>query len=86
MNSEGTAGKSVLLGCEPPKSLPEAIVWWEKDDAEINVDGSHYALDNKSLIINNITLADNGKYVCVAKNTAGVKRSSPAQLNIYGKD
>ena len=46
---------------------------------------SYFAFVNGSLVIGNASVVDNGEYVCVAKNEAGVRKTGPARLNVFEK-
>lgn len=79
------AGEDVLLECGPPKGIPEPHVTWRKDGQTIDIDGRFRLVDGCSLAITDARPSDDGRYQCVARNTAGVRESSVALLKVDGK-
>ncbi len=86
------AGSLVSMECKAPRGFPEPTVWWEKNNVQLIMGQANDAVpqpfsifNNGTFIIANASVKDNGEYVCVAKNEAGIKKSQPAYLNVFGK-
>lgn len=78
------AGTQVSMECKAPRGFPEPQIWWEKNNQPVNAQTNNI-FSNGSFIITNTSVKDNGEYVCVAKNEAGIRRSQPAYLNVFEK-
>lgn len=74
-----------MLECSPPKGTPEPQVFWRKDGQTVTIEGRLKLVDGHNLAITNAKTSDDGKYQCVAKNTAGVRESTIAVLKVYGR-
>ncbi|XP_075981850.1 hemicentin-2-like [Anticarsia gemmatalis] len=57
------------IECEASGS-PEPVIIWKKDDAEISL-GTHYSVEDGTLIIRNIDELSEGSYECLAQNELG---------------
>jgi hypothetical protein len=90
------AGARISMECKAPKGLPDPLIWWEKNgqqlpasntflQAPLSSTTSYYTFSNGTLLIANASVHDNGEYICVAKNDAGVRKSAPAHLNVFEK-
>ncbi|TST60404.1 Matrix-remodeling-associated protein 5 [Bagarius yarrelli] len=65
-------GQSAQLKCDATGEPPPAIIWISPNNEMINLSSVKYQiLRDGTLIINNVNLADQGKYTCVARNSAG---------------
>uniref|UniRef100_A0A6P7FXH9 Roundabout homolog 1-like n=1 Tax=Diabrotica virgifera virgifera TaxID=50390 RepID=A0A6P7FXH9_DIAVI len=84
-SSRVAAGEDIVLECSPPKGVPEPQVFWRKDGQTLSVDGRLKLVDGYNLAITDTKTSDDGKYQCVAKNTAGVRESAAAILKVYVK-
>ena len=80
-----SVGSSVVLHCKPPRGEPEVQVSWLKNGKELKLDERVQVADDGDLSISMVTKYDAGQYVCLGRNTAGEKLSSPAQLTVLGK-
>ncbi|KAK2711523.1 protein sax-3-like [Artemia franciscana] len=81
-------GETVLLDCEPPKGQPEPQVRWKKDGHLLDLVSMtpRVRLETTgSLLITEVTSADNGRYQCVAANVAGNRESPSALLSVHVK-
>jgi roundabout, axon guidance receptor 2 len=79
------AGSQVIMECKAPRGFPEPIIWWEKNNVQLYQSKDVYVFSNGTFAIVNASIKDNGEYVCVARNEAGIKRSQPAFLNVFEK-
>lgn len=79
------ASEDIVLECSPPKGTPEPYVFWRKDGQTLTIEGRLKLVDGYNLAITDTKTSDDGKYQCVAKNTAGVRESAVAVLKVYGK-
>ncbi|XP_063916854.1 roundabout homolog 1-like [Zophobas morio] len=79
------AGEAVVMECVPPKGTPEPQVQWKKDGKELVVEGRLKLVDGSNLAITEAKPADDGRYQCVAKNTAGIRESTVAVLKVLIK-
>ncbi|KAI7802063.1 putative matrix-remodeling-associated protein 5, partial [Triplophysa rosa] len=68
----GTFGKSTEIKCEAT-GVPQPTIIWISPRNEIITSSSvkYQILNDGTLIIKKLTLADQGKYACVARNPAG---------------
>ncbi|XP_060782846.1 matrix-remodeling-associated protein 5 [Neoarius graeffei] len=65
-------GQSAQLKCDATGEPPPTIIWISPNNEMIILSSVKYQiLKDGTLIINKITLADQGKYTCVARNSAG---------------
>jgi roundabout axon guidance receptor 2 len=78
------AGEDIVMECAPPKGTPEPQVLWRKDGHTLDVEGRLKLVDGSNLAITDTKPSDDGRYQCVAKNTAGIRESSVAILKVYG--
>lgn len=78
------AGEDAILECLPPRGTPEPQVQWRKDGHVISIEGRLKLVDGWNLAITDTKPPDDGRYQCIAKNTAGIRESSVAILKIYG--
>lgn len=79
------AGEDALLECGPPRGTPEPQVTWKKDGQTLEIEGRLRLVDGSSLAITDARSSDDGRYQCVAKNTAGVRESAVALLKVHGR-
>ena len=84
-NTEVAVGDTAVLECDPPRGLPKPRIKWKKDGETIRPDGRMTIQEIGSLMIQNARKDDSGIYVCIARNVAGEKESSPARLLVRGK-
>ena len=80
-----SVGSSVTLHCKPPRGEPEVKVTWLKNGKELQLDERIQVGPDGDLTVDPVSKFDAGLYVCLARNTAGERQSSPAQLIILGK-
>nr|XP_001332376.5 matrix-remodeling-associated protein 5 [Danio rerio]XP_017214600.1 matrix-remodeling-associated protein 5 [Danio rerio]XP_021336818.1 matrix-remodeling-associated protein 5 [Danio rerio]XP_021336819.1 matrix-remodeling-associated protein 5 [Danio rerio] len=65
-------GQSTQIKCDAPGVLPHTIIWISPRNEIITSSSVKYQiLNDGTLIIKKLTLADQGKYSCVAQNPAG---------------
>ncbi|KAF5269632.1 hypothetical protein FQR65_LT05971, partial [Abscondita terminalis] len=79
------AGEDVLLECGPPRGTPEPQVTWRKDGHTLDLDKRLRLVDGSSLAITDARPSDDGRYQCVARNTAGIRESAIAVLKVHVK-
>lgn len=93
-NRQVNSGTNIYMDCKAPRGLPEPKVYWEKNGIPITLtepsqhkqQQQEYKLfPNGTLAIYNSSLFDNGEYVCIAKNHAGIKKSVGAHLSVFEK-
>ncbi|KAG5894271.1 hypothetical protein JTB14_028125 [Gonioctena quinquepunctata] len=84
-SSRVAAGEDIVLECSPPKGNPEPHVFWRKDGQTLTVEGRLKLVDGYNLAITDTKTSDDGKYQCIAKNTAGVRESAAAILKVFVK-
>lgn len=70
-NSESDGGDLLPLNFDDP--LPNSIA------------ANYFMLHDYSLVIRQVTALDNANFTCGVRNQAGVRFSSPALLNVFGK-
>uniref|UniRef100_A0A0N5AL87 Peroxidasin homolog n=1 Tax=Syphacia muris TaxID=451379 RepID=A0A0N5AL87_9BILA len=63
---------SVFLEC-PATGIPQPTVTWYKEGSEINFNDQRLQLNEsrQTLIIKNVSIADEGRYYCIAENKGG---------------
>ncbi|XP_071821894.1 hemicentin-1-like isoform X3 [Apostichopus japonicus] len=65
--------EDVILTC-PITGTPEPIYRWKRNNHNLRLNSRRYrTMEDGRLMIIGATLMDNGEYVCVARNQAGVK-------------
>uniref|UniRef100_A0A4W5QGS6 Si:ch211-159i8.4 n=1 Tax=Hucho hucho TaxID=62062 RepID=A0A4W5QGS6_9TELE len=65
-------GESAYMTCQATGEPPPTIVWLSPSNDVITSSSSLYQiLDDGTLVIKKVTLADQGKYACVARSSAG---------------
>ena len=76
-----------MLECQTSE-MSVTITWYRIDNTPISPsgDGKYTQFMNGSLQIASFVNDDNGRYYCVAENSAGSVRSQDAQLQIACKD
>ncbi|XP_031355084.1 roundabout homolog 1-like [Photinus pyralis] len=79
------AGEDVLLECGPPRGTPEPQVTWRKDGHTLDLDKRLRLVDGSSLAITDAKPSDDGRYQCVARNTAGIRESAIAVIKVHVK-
>lgn len=84
-SNQVAAGEDIVLECSPPKGTPEPQVFWRKDGQTLPVEGRLKLVDGYNLAITDTKTSDDGKYQCVAKNSAGMRESAVAVLKVYGE-
>lgn len=78
------AGKDVVLECGPPKGTPEPQVTWRKNGHILDIEGRLRIVDSSNLAITDAKPIDDGRYQCIARNTAGIRESAVALLKVDG--
>ncbi|XP_075749893.1 protein sax-3-like isoform X1 [Rhipicephalus microplus] len=80
------AGESATLECVPPRGHPEPTVTWFKDGVQVQPGtGRVRLLAQGTLLIADVRLSDEGRYVCRATNMLGTRDSPPALLSVHTK-
>uniref|UniRef100_A0A8C7GTL9 Si:ch211-159i8.4 n=1 Tax=Oncorhynchus kisutch TaxID=8019 RepID=A0A8C7GTL9_ONCKI len=65
-------GESAYMTCQATGEPPPTIVWLSPSNDVITSSSTKYqTLDDGTLVIKKVTLADQGKYACVARSSAG---------------
>uniref|UniRef100_A0A674B5W4 Si:ch211-159i8.4 n=1 Tax=Salmo trutta TaxID=8032 RepID=A0A674B5W4_SALTR len=65
-------GESAYMTCQAIGEPPPTIVWLSPSNDVITSSSTKYQiLDDGTLVIKKVTLADQGKYACVARSSAG---------------
>ncbi|KAL0973962.1 hypothetical protein UPYG_G00213460 [Umbra pygmaea] len=64
-------GESAYMACQATGEPPPTILWLSPNNDVITSSTKYQILDNGTLVIEMVTLADQGKYACVARNSAG---------------
>ncbi|CAB1325158.1 unnamed protein product [Coregonus sp. 'balchen'] len=65
-------GESAYMTCQATGEPPPTIVWLSPSNDVITSSSTKYQiLDDGTLVIKKVTLADQGKYACVARSSAG---------------
>ena len=76
----------LTIDCAEIRAIPEATIEWTLKNRAILEAGDSFnrfrVTENGSLIINSVTLRDNGMYSCTARNTAG-KDVVWSQVTVY---
>lgn len=63
-------GQTVEINCKAT-AAPDPVIQWLRDDVIIT-EGNRYSTNNDGVLtIRNVTKADEGRYVCAARNTIG---------------
>lgn len=87
MDEVSYEGDTIEMRCDPPKGEPAPVVYWLKNNQEIDTlsDSSRFKLSNDySLLIMASKKEDAGSYSCVASNLANKRISKPAKLTMLG--
>ncbi|XP_028277883.1 roundabout homolog 1 isoform X2 [Parambassis ranga] len=82
---EVAEGDVAVLNCSPPVGHPEPNIIWKKDGLPINNTDHHYTELSGKLIIAPAEKKHSGAYVCVARNTMGLRESRAARLSVLAK-
>uniref|UniRef100_A0A672FFR3 Ig-like domain-containing protein n=1 Tax=Salarias fasciatus TaxID=181472 RepID=A0A672FFR3_SALFA len=65
-------GESAKLSCQATGEPAPRIIWISPRKDVISVSSSRFQISSDgTLVLNKVTLADEGKYTCVARNSAG---------------
>nr|XP_039262684.1 uncharacterized protein LOC120338794 [Styela clava] len=83
-NEERLADQKVVLCCEAESEQPPSRYIWYKDNSRLDPSVYGYSLENPSLILPELMVWDGGQYACEVQNEAGVVKSDPATLTVYG--
>ncbi|TRY98498.1 hypothetical protein DNTS_014636 [Danionella cerebrum] len=68
----GSFGQSVQMKCDPTAVSPHTIIWISPSNELVSSSSVKYqTLNDGTLVVKKLTLADQGKYVCVDRNPAG---------------
>ncbi|XP_071545459.1 roundabout homolog 1-like [Panulirus ornatus] len=73
-------GSSLVLPCRPPKGSPPPELSWLRDGHQVTNSSRVAVIEAGDLVITEATQEDSATYVCLARNAAGVRESSPSQL------
>ncbi|XP_065214179.1 peroxidasin [Planococcus citri] len=73
--------QSVLLLCKA-RGYPKPRISWKKDGYNIDFGNGKYDQESDGLVIKSISLADEGKYECIASNDVATVKSRSAVLKI----
>ncbi|XP_049771254.1 protein sax-3-like [Schistocerca cancellata] len=84
-NTRVAQGDTALLECGPPRGHPEPSVTWRKNGHPLDLDSNKRLrlVDGGNLAITDVRQSDDGRYQCVARNSAGVRESAVAQLRVH---
>ncbi|KAI4883254.1 hypothetical protein NFI96_015883, partial [Prochilodus magdalenae] len=64
-------GQAAQMTCDATGEPPPTIIWISPNNEIITSSVKYQILNEGTLIIHKVTLADQGKYACVARNSAG---------------
>ncbi|XP_066254653.1 roundabout homolog 2-like isoform X1 [Euwallacea similis] len=84
-NGRVAAGEDIVMECAPPRGTPEPQVSWRKDGQTLELGARLKLVDGFNLAITGSKPSDDGRYQCVAKNTAGIRESAVAILKVFVK-
>ncbi|VDD97719.1 unnamed protein product [Enterobius vermicularis] len=78
-------GESGELRCIAPNAVPKPEIIWYKDGkiVERSQEGHIIYSNDDSLLITPVSLADEGRYYCVARNLMGQRKSDTAIISVY---
>ncbi|KAM3601676.1 uncharacterized protein V6R79_016599 [Siganus canaliculatus] len=82
---EVAEGEVAVLNCGPPMGRPEPNVLWKKDGFAIDTTDHTFTELRGKLVISPAEKSHSGAYVCVARNTAGMRQSRAARLSVLAK-
>ncbi|XP_078283084.1 neural cell adhesion molecule 1a isoform X3 [Rhinoraja longicauda] len=73
VNATAHSGRPVTLTCQAD-GFPQPQITWQREDIIIEADADKYTLteDGSELIIKKVGKQDDGEYICMAQNKAGV--------------
>ncbi|XP_055516615.1 neural cell adhesion molecule 1a isoform X3 [Leucoraja erinacea] len=73
VNATAHSGRPVTLTCQAD-GFPQPQITWQREDIIIKADADKYSLteDGSELMIHKVGKQDDGEYVCMAQNKAGV--------------
>ena len=77
-------GDSVTISCNIT-ALPRPMVTWLRDNETVEYDQRLQLLEDGSLYISNVMLADDGLYQCMATNINGSVESEYGMVEVSGK-
>ena len=83
-NTSVLTRESVTISCNIT-ALPRPIVTWVKDNETVEYDQRLQLLEDGSLYISNVMLADEGLYQCMATNINGSVESDYGMVEVSGK-
>ncbi|GFR14427.1 muscle, skeletal receptor tyrosine-protein kinase [Trichonephila clavata] len=80
------SGSSVLFRCAVGGD-PEPAVSWQKNGRSLHYAGhaNYRVLESGDLKLDNVGLADDGLYHCIARNVKGMDYSPQARLRVEGE-
>lgn len=84
-NSKVALGETATMTCTPPRGHPEPLVSWLHDGKHVETGVGRFKLNGNNLVISDVSLQDEGRYHCRAKNMLGERTSPPAILKVLGK-
>lgn len=64
-------GQSVKFSCQATGGPTPRIVWISPQNDVISTSSDRFQVEDGTLVIKKVTLTDEGKYACVARNSAG---------------
>ncbi|KAF6017051.1 UNC5C [Bugula neritina] len=73
------------LTCRPPEGTPSPSIFWKKNGVRIDDenDPKYLVTSEASLVISEVTKADEANYTCVAYNDIFTRESNPARLYVF---
>eukprot|EP00118_Oscarella_pearsei_P022470 m.260180 g.260180 ORF g.260180 m.260180 type:complete len:1305 (+) comp40432_c0_seq2:224-4138(+) len=86
VKSIGSTGYSELT-CNPPTSVPDAVLHWKKGSSLVDLSYSYMMKSNGNLIVSQVNFASGGMYTCHATNDVlDQEVTSPTKLlSVAGK-
>lgn len=83
-NFELISGNNITLDCSASSQPPSDIVWYKNDQLLSPFPNIIITEKGQKLLLQNISISDDGHYFCIAKNLVGESKNE-FQLSISGK-
>jgi hemicentin len=73
----------ISIDC-PASGIPKPTITWEKDNEPLDVEDGYVVYKNGTLLIENATPDDSGRFKCIVKNIEG-EDSETSTVDVVGK-